>query len=94
MPACSQFVRCFLHVYVRAWNCVTNAVFDSPWFIWMVSRELSTIGCFHELFFPVSCGVGACGVAPVICKAIDSSLDPALLNLIIIIIIIQLFIIF
>ena len=29
---------------------------------WLPSRELSTIGCFPELFFHNFCGVGACGV--------------------------------
>ena len=35
---------------------------------WVAPGELSTAGCFAELFFPVFSGVGACGVAQQLLK--------------------------
>ena len=47
----SQFARCFLPVYVRAWNGLSDAVFEMV--LWVASNML-TICTFPELFFMFS----------------------------------------
>ena len=58
----SQFIRCFLPVYICAWNGPPDVVFESGSSV--ASKEAVNRWCLlSAVFFPVVFGLGTCGVA-------------------------------